>query len=113
MRVIEIDQYGARLKNIENTLESLQTAVGGYIEPLKFTMGGFTMLLDEEGALVPKYLNLIASDVAGEPIHGKAIILCTKNEEFTDVSAGVIKSLGRYMRVRYNINIEEGLYDAV
>ena len=105
MKVLMIDNHTAWLTDIKNNLISLQQAVGGNIEAVTFRMGGFVMIVDEEGALVPKYLNLIASDIAGQPIHGKAVILCASGEEFTDISEDVIKSLGRYIRIRYNIEI--------
>ena len=56
------------------TLEDMQKAVGGYIEFVH--MGGMTLVVNEEGLLkngLP--LNTMASELAGRPIVGDALLV--------------------------------------
>lgn len=69
---------------IENRLEALQYAVGGYIETVPLGNGG-VMIVDEEGRLKGLARNTIASLVAGMDIVGKALIVGVDGEEFCDV----------------------------
>lgn len=69
---------------IENRLEALQYAVGGYIETIRLGHGG-VMIMDEEGRLKGLARNQIASLVAGMDIVGPALIVGEDGEEFCDV----------------------------
>lgn len=69
---------------IENRLEALQYAVGGYIETIPLGHGG-VMIVDEEGRLKGLARSTIASLVADMDIVGKALIVGVDGEEFCDV----------------------------
>lgn len=66
---------------IENTLESLQKEVGGYIETLTLP-GGAVAIFDEEGVLKDEPLNMT---VAGHMIVGNILFAGVDGDEFCDV----------------------------
>lgn len=73
-----------QIAEVENTLDALQKAVGGYIETLTFCTEPDTLVLimDEEGRLNDKPYNMTICEV---PLFG-TLLLCGKNgDEFTDV----------------------------
>ena len=86
MKAILVKGYLAHFAEIENTLEALQHAVGGYIETVPLPAGG-VMIVDEEGRLKGKPDNAIASLAAGIGIVGDALIVGVDGEEFCDVPA--------------------------
>lgn len=55
------------------TLEELQGVVGGYIEIVRLPHNNF-MVVDEEGNLKGKPLNITASKIVGQPIVGDVIV---------------------------------------
>lgn len=59
------------------TLQEMQSVVGGYIECLKVTHEGHTrtMVVNEEGLILGFPDNPEASEIAGRPIVGNAIVL--------------------------------------
>jgi len=71
------------------SLKALQTAVGGYIEPVRLHRGALAalagyfdedlgdpvMLVDEEGLLKQRPANLFASAIAARPIVGDVLIV--------------------------------------
>lgn len=59
------------------TLEQMQAAVGGYIEYVH--AGSKTLVVNEEGLLKGLPLNVMASDIAGRPIVGDALLVNTKD----------------------------------
>ena len=76
--------------DIENTLEALQKAVGGYIEALNIG-GNIIMICDEEGKLKGKPYNF---DLGVDKIVGDVIF--TKddgNEDFTDLNEKDIETI--------------------
>lgn len=76
--------------DIENTLEALQKAVGGYIEALSVG-GNVIMLCDEEGKLKGSKYNF---DLGNDKIVGD--VLFTKSdggEEFTDLNENDVETI--------------------
>lgn len=84
MKAILIKGTFCRWVEIENRLDALQYAVGGYIETIPLGHGG-VMIVDEEGRLKGLARSTIASLVAGMDIVGKALIVGVDGEEFCDV----------------------------
>lgn len=84
MKAILVKGYLAHFAEIENRLEALQYAVGGYIETIPLGHGAL-MIVDEEGRLKGLARNRIASLVAGMDIVGPALIVGEDGEEFCDV----------------------------
>lgn len=66
---------------IENTLEALQSAVGGYIEAVTVAKNA-VIICDEEGLLKMKPRNV---QLFGIRIYGTFLIVGTKDEDFCDV----------------------------
>lgn len=69
MRVVKIEPPGMpKVKDIPNTLEALQTAVGGYIETVQlFADRDFTFVCNEEGrikGLAPNCFGLVGTVLA-------------------------------------------------
>jgi hypothetical protein len=64
----------------DTSLESMQKTVGGYIE-IVYLPDGRMMVVDEEGLLKNKDLNIVASQLAGQQIVGDVII--AENGEIT------------------------------
>lgn len=69
---------------IENTLEALQKAVGGYIETITLSPE-CVMIVDEEGRLKGKPENIKATQASSMNIVGDALVCGIDGEEFTDV----------------------------
>lgn len=67
--------------NIENKLEALQEAVGGYIETVTFSE--FIVICDEEGRLKGKEYNCDIKDVS---FVGTILIVGDDGDDFTDLS---------------------------
>lgn len=90
MKVIKIHTDGVcSIKDIENTLETLQQEVGGYIETLTLA-ADCCMIVDEEGRLKDKPLNEKASRL-GLPIVGDVLLVGVDGDEFTDVPGAMIE----------------------
>lgn len=84
---------------VENTLEALQGAVGGYIETLTFCTEPDTLVLimDEEGWLKGKPYNMA---ICGARFFG-TLLLCGKDEdEFTDIPDWVARGLAYHKSAR-------------
>lgn len=79
----------AYVVEIENTLEALQKEVGGYIETLTLP-GGAVAIVDEEGVLKDKPLNMT---IRGHMIVGTIIFAGVDGDEFTDVPDSVCERL--------------------
>ena len=90
MRVIRKDPgRKAEVVEIENTLEALQKAVGGYIETL--TLAPHVCLVcDEEGKLKGKPVNFC---IGGDFIAGTALFVGVKGDEFCDIAETRIRDL--------------------
>ena len=61
----------------ENSLESLQKAVGGYIEYAPYNMPNTKVIVNEEGLLSNLPINLIATGIAGRLIVGDVVVETT------------------------------------
>ena len=68
-------------KNGTLTLEQMQEVVG-YVQVVKVPYSNNVLLVDEEGLLNKKQINMQASILAQMPIVGDAIICIQMNEEF-------------------------------
>jgi hypothetical protein len=62
---------------VEPTLEQAQSLVGGYVEKITLPNGD-ALLINEEGLLKKLELNITATDLAGFPIVGEAILIKKK-----------------------------------
>lgn len=96
MKVLRIEPgQEPEIIDIENTLESLQQQVGGYIECVTLAPGHVEMIVNEEGWLLDLPFNEFASVISKHQIVGTAIILQVFEEEFTDVEDCVIRNCER------------------
>lgn len=89
MKALKLESRSIITADIENTLEALQAAVGGYIEAVTLVPGKAVMIVNEEGLLLGLSPNPIASAVANTQIVGTAIVVGVDGEEFTDVPEDV------------------------
>lgn len=71
-----------RVTDIENTLEALQQAVGGYIEVINLNENT-VLICDEEGKIKDKPFNFVLSGV--DVIVGDVLFVNTSGEDFTDI----------------------------
>ena len=85
MKALKLEDRTHEIIEIENTLEALQAAVGGYIETVRLRVGDAVMIVNEEGLLLGLPYNTLASGFAGREIVGTAIIVGVNGEEFTDI----------------------------
>ncbi|MBR1382309.1 MAG: DUF3846 domain-containing protein [Ruminococcus sp.] len=79
----------AIVTKIEDTLESLQAAVGGYIETITLS-DDFVLICDEEGVLKGKPRNTLAEMFVGGLV-GTVLVAGISGDEFADVPAGIIR----------------------
>lgn len=89
MKAIKFEGRVVSEIEIENTLEALQTAVGGYIETVTLIPDNAVMIVNEEGLLRGMSPNPAASLVARTKIVGPAIIVGVDGEKFTDISEDI------------------------
>lgn len=83
MRALKIEPGKAPIAiNIDNTLESLQGQVGGYIETLTFCEDT-TLIVDEEGRLKGKPHNFT---FLGQELVGVVLVVGVDGEEFCDLT---------------------------
>ncbi len=82
----------AEIIDIENELDALQEAVGGYIECIygKNDAGNYVVICDEEGRLKGYPANCIIDNV---DYCGNIIIAGQKCDEFADIDSEVAKIL--------------------
>lgn len=69
-----------KVVEIENTLEALQQAVGGYIETVTFKNAA--VIRDKEGRLKGKKYN---TSVCGVPFVGDILMVGVKDDDFCDL----------------------------
>ena len=83
---------------VENTLEALQSAVGGYIETLTIAADEpLVLIMDEEGRLNDKPYNMT---IGGVDLVG-TLLLCGKDgDEFVDVPDWVARGLAYHKSAR-------------
>ena len=90
MKALQLRTDGSvRSIDIENTLEALQVAVGGYIETVTLAPG-CVMIVDEEGLLKGKPENAKASEVSCMHIVGDALLCGVEEDEFADLPSHII-----------------------
>lgn len=85
MKALKLEGKAHEVIEIENTLEALQKAVGGYIETVRLRVDNAVIIVNEEGLLLGLPYNTGASEFAGQSIFGTAIIVGVNGEEFTDI----------------------------
>lgn len=78
--IIKEPGHRARFDTIENTLEALQTAVGGYIETVN-ALTDCVLIVNEEGWLK----GLPANNILGCPFRGTVLLAGVDGVEFADV----------------------------
>ena len=84
MKALKLEGRTHETIDIENTLEALQKAVGGYIETVRLRVDNAVMIVNEEGLLLGLPFNAVASALAGQTIVGVALVVGVDGEEFTD-----------------------------
>ena len=86
---------------VENTLEALQGVVGGYIETMPVvamdTNEKVVMVMDEEGRLKGKELNIV---VCGVNIVGTVLLCGQDGDDFTDVPDWLVRGLAYHKSAR-------------
>ena len=86
---------------VENTLEALQGAVGGYIETIPIvatdSVEEAVMVMDEEGRLKGKERNIT---ICGHDIVGMVLICGQDGDEFTDVPDWLVRGLTYHKSAR-------------
>lgn len=92
MKAITIRGTLIRLDEVANDLRALQHAVDGHIETVGLRDGA-VMIVDEEGLLKGKPYNTLASLIAETNIHGTALIVGRKGDQFDDVPASYLPLL--------------------
>lgn len=75
--------------DIENTLEAMQEAVGGYIETVKLTDDA-CLICNEEGMI----RNLRPQTILRHTFFGNVLAVGVKGDEFTDVPESLITLFG-------------------
>ena len=92
MRVLIKEPGGAwQAAEIENTLEALQQAVGGYIETYTIDPErGLVIICDEEGRLSDKPFNLRIDDI---DFCGTLLLCAVDEDEFCNVPDWVVRVL--------------------
>lgn len=98
MRVMKVaPQKKPQLVDIENDLDSLQIAVGGYIQVIyPFNDMNVALICDEEGKMNGKKANRVLRDEEGrvyDIIVGTFIVAGTTDEDFCDLSDEQIEKL--------------------
>lgn len=89
MKAIRIPVEGkAEIIEIENELEALQRAVGGYIETVTIAED-CCLIVDEEGLLKGKPINHLASRL-GRPLVGDVLVVGVEYDHFIDVPDSMI-----------------------
>lgn len=84
----------AEVKEIENTLEALQAAVGGYIETVTLATDA-VIICDEEGLLKGKEYNC---HIGGVGFVGTIIMAGVTGDEFADCQTSVEVFESRYAK---------------
>lgn len=86
MKALQLRTDGSvRRIDIDNTLEALQAAVGGYIETVTLD-DDCTLVIDKERRLKGKPVNLNASLLVVCRIRGDALVCGVDFDRFTDLS---------------------------
>jgi len=95
-----------------DSLESLQKAVGGYIEMLRphkaidegLLKSDIILIVDEEGILKNKAVNLIASALFGSILVGDVVITKEKGTEVVNLKENELKAVEKLCgRINYHM----------
>jgi len=95
-----------------DSLESLQKAVGGYIEMLRphkaidegLLKSDIILIVDEEGILKNKEVNLIASALFGSILVGDVVITKEKGAEVVNLKENELKAVEKLCgRINYHM----------
>ncbi len=95
-----------------DSLESLQKAVGGYIEMLRphkaidegLLKSDIILIVDEEGILKNKEVNLIASALFGSILVGDVVITKEKGTEVVNLKENELKAVEKLCgRINYHM----------
>lgn len=90
MKAIKVSpKMKAKLVNIENTLDSLQNEVCGYIQVLYPFDDPVAIICDEEGKLTGKKANRALRDESGDVydiVYGDFLIVGLSEDDFTDLT---------------------------
>lgn len=102
MRVLIKEPGGSwEVAEVENTLEALQQAVGGYIETLPVVAVDSNekavMVMDEEGRLKGKEPNIT---ICGHDIVGTVLLCGQDGDDFTDVPDWLVRGLAYHKSAR-------------
>lgn len=98
MKAILIPVNGkSKLIEIDNELEALQKAVGGYIETVSIAED-CCLIVDEEGLLKGKPINPTASRL-GAPLVGDVLVVGVHYDHFVDIPEPMIEM----MKERFNV----------
>lgn len=93
MKALKCIGFRVEEAEIENTLEALQNAVGGYIETLTLIPGKAVMIVNEEGMLLGLTINPAASALAGVKIVGPALIVGVGGEDFCNLAPEIVRRI--------------------
>ena len=89
--VAKIDGGTLAFHRIDDSVQSLHTLLGGYMEvvyiPEENPFDGLVMLADEDGLAKYTKLNLVADFLAERPIVGPVLIVRAKGSEFVSLTA--------------------------
>ena len=80
-------------REINNTLESLQELVGGYIETVNLP-GGIVMIINEDGKILRLPINF---HLNCDLIHGTAVFVSVNGEDFCSLSQAQENAVWRAM----------------
>jgi hypothetical protein len=100
LRALVIDSDAREIREYENTgLESLQKAVGGYIEHALWLPGGDVLFVNEEGLLRLKQSNWFSVVGARQPFVGNGVVVgpVDRNGDEQDATISA-EALGRLVR---------------
>lgn len=91
MKIIKLSPEEVEVKEVENTLEELQSEVDGYIETL-YLGNGYIIICNEEGKLrqLP-FTAVVTNGIKQEPLVGNILICKVDEENFISLSEEDIK----------------------
>lgn len=105
MNVLRISGGHIDPAEIDNSLEALQAAVGGYIEVVPLT-SKLAVICNEEGKLIGLPVTATLSDDVGrlhDMLHGDLIVCrTTENGEFADIQVDDYPVINVYLTVARN-----------
>lgn len=93
MKALKCIGFRVEEVEIENTLEALQNAVGGYAETLTLIPGKAVMIVNEDGLQLDLTINPAASALAGVKIVGHALIVGVGGEGFCDLAPEIVRRI--------------------